>query len=516
MEKMLRIYHEGKFLGKLKLLAIFLFVLLAAGITADADADSRVLTVLVPAEFPHLDPAETISGDQYMVKYHIYNRLYRFSEKLEPIPELVVNESVSEDGTTWTFDIRPGVKFHDGTPCDAQAIKYTYDRMMKGGGRMQKALFSPIKESQVKSDTRVVMITDGLFPALRNNLSHPDAAIVCPTADQKLGKKFGRQPVGAGPYRFGEWVSGDHLTVIRNDQYYGKLPYFERIVFKFVGDATTRPLMVETGDADVALRVLPADVPRLKKNTSVTVGQIWGRNIYFALNCAKQPFNDVRVRRAANYAVDKQAIVDRILSGAGKPAHSLVEAVQGTIDAGFYEYNPDKAKALIKEAGATGSKVVLLSPTTRYLLDSEVAQAVAGYLRAVGLDVEVRAIGDWPSYVDIVRRRDFDMYMLGWGGSTGDPDNAFRLTLSGPRAGKLWNAGSYSNPEVDRLIVEGAKEFDQARRAEIYAKIQKMVWNEAPWLFMHRLKIFMAYKAGIEGIVTLPGTEMPYFWLAHE
>jgi ABC-type transport system substrate-binding protein len=240
-----------------------------------------------------------------------------------------------------------------------------------------------------------------------------------------------------------------------------------------------------------------------------------GRNIFFMLHCKKPPFDNMKVRQAVNYAVDKKAIVDRILSGAAIPAHSLVEAVQGTIDAGFYEYEPEKASTMIKEAGAEGAKVLLIAPTTRYLMDSEVAQAVAGYLRKAGLDVTVQTFGDWPSFVSAIRKGEFNMHMIGWGGSTGDPDNAYRLTIFGERAGKPWNVGSYANPEVDRLIVMGSKEIDQAKRAEIYADIQRRVWDDAPWLFLHRLTIFMARKSDIKGIVSQPGIEMPYFWLAH-
>jgi ABC-type transport system substrate-binding protein len=108
------------------------------------------------------------------------------------------------------------------------------------------------------------------------------------------------------------------------------------------------------------------------------------------------------------------------------------------------------------------------------------------------------------------------MHMLGWGGSTGDPDNAFRIQLHSNNAGKLWNAGSYRNPKVDQLIEEGSKEFDLSKRSKIYADIQKIVWDEAPWLFLYRLTIFIAYKSDIQGIKILPGTEMPYFWLAHQ
>lgn len=493
-------------------LAALLMVFFASGTTVMA-ASGKTLTVLVPAEFPHLDPSEVVSGDQYMVKYHIYNRLYTFNEKMEPIPDLVVKDGVSKDGMTWTFTIRSGVKFHDGTPLTAEAVKYTVERMMKSTGN-QKALYSMIKEVVVKSDTQFEMVTNGIFPALRNNLAHPDAAIVPPGADQKLGKNFGKQPVGGGPYKFVEWLTGAHLTLVRNEDYYGPKPYFDRIEFKFVPDATTRVLMIDAGQADVALRLPPSDIPRLKANQKVKIEKVLGRNIYFALNNIKPPFNDLRVRKAVNFAVDKQAICDKVLFGSGQPAVSLVEAVNYTIKVGPYPYDPAKAKAMIKEAGAAGAKIVLLTPTNRYMLDSEVSQAVAGFLRQAGLDVEIKAVGDFPSFTDMVRRGEFSMHMLGWGGSTGDPDNAYRIQLHSNNAGKIWNGGSYRNPKADRLIEAGAKEFNLKKRAQIYGDVQKVVWDDAPWLFLHRLSVFIAHRSDVQGIKILPGTEMPYFWMA--
>jgi peptide/nickel transport system substrate-binding protein len=497
---------------------LFLIPLVAAGLLLSAPPGSALaqqdtLTVLVPASFPNVDPGESVSGDQNMIVYHVFSRLYTFTEKMEPVPDLVTSESVSDDGTVWTFEIKAGVKFHDGTPLNSEAVKYTVDRMLTKGGS-QRALFALIKEVRIHGDTRFSLVTGEPFPSLRNNLAHPESAIVSPTADKRLGKDFGLKPVGSGPYKFTEWVTGDHITLDRFDGYDGDKPFFKRILFKFVTDDTTRALLMETGEADVALRPLPNDAARLAKRNDLAVRQVPARNILYQLNMTKKPFNDKRVRLAINYAVDKEAIIDRILGGAGEPAHSLVEAVQGTIDAGYYAYNPDKARALLKEAGAEGAEVVLLSPTTRYPLADEVSQAVAGYLRQVGLNVKVNVMGDWPAYLEQVKQHNFDLFMLGWGGSTGDPDNAYRRLLQSQLAGKYWNVGSYLNPKVDDLIVKGSQEFDSTKRMQYYADLQRIAWDDAVWLFMYRASSFVAYRSEIKGIRLLPGTEMPYFWLA--
>ncbi|MBI4278786.1 MAG: hypothetical protein HY660_10045 [Armatimonadetes bacterium] len=494
-------------------LAALVLLLALATTGGAAPSGDRELTVLVPAEFPTLDTHETVSGDQSTVQYHVFSRLYTLDERMKPQPDLFTSESLSKDGTTWTYELRPNVVFHDGTPLNAEAVKYSYERMMKSKGS-QRALFALIKEVRAESPTRLVLVTSAPSPSLRNNLGHAASGIVSPAADRRLGDGFGLRPVGAGPYRLQEWVKGSHILLARHDRYYGARPYFDRILFKFVTDATTRTLLINTGQADVALRVQPIDIPRLQANRGLRVGRISGRNIFFQLKTSKGPFSDVKVRWAANHAVDKQAIIERVLFGAGEPARSLVESVDGSTPVGFYQYDVERAKTLLRQAGAEGAKVLLLSPTTRYQSDAEVSQAVAGYLRQAGFDVQVRVLGDWPAYVAAVTRGEFDLYMLGWGGSTGDPDNPFRRLFHTSVAGKLWNVGGYRNAQIDRLIEQGGSEFDPSRRAKIYADLQRTVWREAPWLFLYRLSTFIVSKAEIQGIKVLPGTEMPYFWLA--
>lgn len=490
-----------------------LLLLLSLG-TALAQSQDTTLDVLVPAEFPDIDTCETVSGDQSMLKYHVFSRLFTFNEGMEPEPDLVIGESISEDGTEWTFELREGVTFHDGTPLNAEAVAYTIERM-ESEGCGQYALFEPIAEVRVEGETTITLVTDGLFPALRNNLAHPDAAIISPTSHQELGADWGQNPVGSGPYVFEEWVSGDHITLIRNDDYYGDQPFFETINFTFVTDDTSRALAIDTGEADVALRILPTDVERLSANPDLTIGQVVGRSMIYPMKVTEGPFSDVRVRQAANYAVDKQTIIERVLFGAGTPSQSLVEAVQWSIPVGLYEYDPDRARQLLQEAGAEGVEITLLSPSSRYPSDVEVGQAVTGYLREAGFTVNLEALADWPTYVETVEQGNFDLFFLGWGGSTGDPDNAFRRLLHTSNAGQLWNPGGYSNPEVDRLIDEGGSEFDLAARQAAYEEIQRIVWEDAPWLFMFRASIFFAHDAELQDIKVLPGTEMPYFWLAH-
>ena len=492
--------------------ALVLLVMTAAlASTAPVTAQERPLTVLLPLEFADLDPAEILSGDQSMVMYHVYCRLYTFTDSMEPVPDVVAAESVSADQKTWTLRLRKGVTFHDGTPVTAASVKYMIERMRKKGGS-QRVLFTPITEIRTEGDDTVLLVTQKPFPSLRNSLAHPNAGLIPEKVDAQLGDRFGVQPVSCGPYVFKEWTRGARIVVNRNPRYYGPRPAFEQIRFDFVPEVTTRLFMMQKGTGDIALRLGPAEAKKLEGG-KVRVLRIEGRNMFYELNMTNPPTTDIRVRQAINHAVDKKAIIQKVLQGAGAPSTSVLEKMLwGHKETGTYAYDPERARQLLKEANATSAKVVVLSPENRYLLDSQVSQAVAGYLKAVGLDVDLRVVGDWPGYLDAGKKREFHLFMLGWGGSTGDPDQLLQSVFHSRRAGSLWNLQGYNNKAMDELIDAGASTFDPARRRTIYADIQKRLFDEAPWLFMYRATNFTGVSERVKEIHTLSGPEFHYLF----
>lgn len=491
----------------LKALVLMLALGLTPALAATARAES--LTVLLPSEFSNLDPVEILSGDQTMVMYHVYCRLYIFNDKMEPVPDLLVQETLSPDNKTWTIKLRRGATFQDGTPVNAEAVKYMIERMRRKGGS-QRVLFQAITDIRTEGDDTVVLTTQKPFPSLRNSLAHPNAGLVSPKADAQLGDRYGVQPVSCGPYTFKEWPRGSRIVLQRNDAYYGPKPTYDQIVFQFVPEVTTRLFMIQRGQADIALRLGPAEAKQLE-GSKLRLLRIEGRNVFYQLNMTLPPTSDLRVRQAINHAVDKTAIIQRVLLGAGVPAQSVLEAmIWGHTPVGTYRYDPDRARQLVKEANAAGAKLVLLSPDNRYLLDSQVSQAVSGYLKAAGFNVDLRVIGDWAGYVDAIKKRESNLFMLGWGGSTGDPDQVLQSLFHSRRAGQTWNLGAYVNKEVDALIDAGASTFDEAKRKSIYAEAQKRLFDDAPWLFMYRVTSFTAVSDKVKEIHTLQGPEFHY------
>ncbi|KAA3630749.1 MAG: hypothetical protein DWQ08_05745 [Proteobacteria bacterium] len=484
-------------------------VLVGGGI-AGAAAQADNLRILLPSEFSTMDPMEILSGDQTMVMYHIYCRLYTFDDSMSPVPELVASEEVSEDGLSWTLHLRSGAKFHDNTPVTADAVRYMIERMREKGGS-QQALFKAISEIDVVDDTTVVLKTNKPFPALRNSLAHPNAGLLSPAADTAQGDAFGVKPVSCGPYEFVEWQRGSHIEVKKFDDFYRDAGDVEGVVFQFVPDVATRQFMMMRGEADVALRLGPAEAQQVESVDGVHTIDLLGRNMFYGLNYAKAPTDDIRVRQAINYAVDKETIIDRVLQGAGQPSRSVLEAMLwGSIPVGQFEYDPEKAKKLLDEAAPESRKLVLLSPDNRYLLDSQVSQAVAGYLEAAGFDVELKVMGDWAGYLDAVKTLNFNLYMLGWGGSTGDPDQVLQSLFKSSRAGKAWNYSSYSNTDMDAMIDDAGTTLDDDERSAKYAEIQNQLFADVPWLFMYRGANYTAVRDQVSEIHTLEGPSFHY------
>jgi peptide/nickel transport system substrate-binding protein len=473
-------------------------------------AFAQDVKVLLTAEFPDLDTTE-MGGELPMVGYHLYCRLYSFDPSMTPKPDLVEKETISDDKLTWTLKLRSGATFHDGTPVNAEAVKYTIDRMLadSGSGRL---LFTPITETKVIDDTTVALRTAEPFPALRNNLASPLAGIVSPTADKRLGKRFGVEPISCGPYAFKSWTRGSELSLSRFDKFYGPKPPYSSITFQFVPEASTRMFMMMNGEADIALRLGPVEAEQLRSR-GVKVQEINGRTIFYQLNFDKAPTDDIRVRQAINYAVDKQAIIKNVLAGGGTLSQSVLASnTFSGAPIGSYAYDPERAKALLNEAGATNAKITLYATQNRYFNDGLVAQAIAGYLREVGLDTTVILVADWGSYIDRVAKLDFNLYTLSLGSTTGDPDNILQGFFGPDRIGKTWNFGAYKNDEVAALVAEARSTVNDDERKAMYLKIQQKIFADVPWLFMYRTTSYMALSNKITTLHVLEGPEFPYLF----
>ncbi len=474
-----------------------------------------------------LPPNQTdnISGT---VCRHIFDGLVEFDEKLNIVPALAEKWEISQDGTVYTFYLRRGVKFHDGTDFNAAAVKKFFDYVLLSNLRRTGLFKGIVKEIQIVDDYTVKFVLEKPYSPFLNRLAHEGALVVSPKAIDEMGSdpaKLGRNPVGTGPFMLKEWKIGERIELVKNPNYWKQgQPYLDGVVFTIIPDDVTRMTQVRAGDADVMFNPTPALVASVAKDPKLTVRIEPGlRVIYIGMNVRKAPLNDIRVRQALNYAIDKEKLCSVIMRGLATPSDSpLASKTTGYFSTGGYPYNPQKAKQLLKEAGYENLKLELLTPKGRYLNDYEVAVAVQGMLKEVGVIVDVKAM-EWASYINKLFSTnpadwDYELFLLGWAPSTGEGHWVLYPLFHSENikpSGTGDNNTFYSNPVVDDLIMKIAFETNPEKIKEYYLEVQKIIVQDAPWIFLYNMSNIVVYRNEVKDLWLLP-TEfviLKYAWL---
>jgi peptide/nickel transport system substrate-binding protein len=439
--------------------------------------------------------------------------------RLEPdgslTPALAESWEISEDGLQVTFHLRKNVKFQDGSPFNAEAVKFNFDRVLDKKIRVPlRGYFETVSKVEALDEHTVRITLTAPTPAFVGSLVTGPAAMMSPASIDKHGNTYEKiiYPVGTGRFKFREYVGGDHLTFDRWDGYWGKKPYYKTIKILIMPEPASREAAVLSGQADMIMQPPSVDIDKLKKNPKVKV--IIGpttRIIYMAMNNQSAAFSDVRVRQALNYAVDKESIIKSILFGAATPTHSpLSNLMASYCDTGFYKYDPDKARALLNEAGAKDLTVKLIAPNGHYIQDRQATQAIAAYFQQVGVKSTVSTT-DWATYLAWVAeppsKQGPQMNMFGYAGSTpAAATPGFSLFAGGTPAfpPNGYNTAFYQNEEFNTLWKAAGKEPDKQKRDDLYCQAQKIMWADAPWVFLWNQGIPIVTRADITDVDTLP------------
>lgn len=470
------------------------------------EAKSQDLIVALGAEPVKLDPQDATDNNSYHVLELLYDKLVTFDKDMNIVPALAKEWTPSEDGSQMTFTLRDDAKFQDGTPVNAEAVKASFDRILNKENKLARySMFAEFVDSvSVKSEYEVTFQFKFPFGAALATLAHPSGSIVNVKATE--GNKITKSPIGAGsgPYQFKEWISGEKLVLEANHDYWGDKPKLQTITFKPVVENSARSLMLETGEADVILPVPATDFERLKGSDKVIVESYpTTRNLYIGIQTQKEPFTDIRVRQALNYAVDKETIVNKILMGQGKVADSAItQYTWGHSPVGTYPYDPEKAKQLLAEAGVKpGTTIKLWTPEGRYLMDRQIAEFVQGNLQAVGFNVEFRK-WEWGAYQDAYKNPEsgYDLVLVGWGASTGDADWGLRPTFKTKGSS---NYSLISSPEIDALIDKGMRTVNLRERQQTYQEALTLIKEQAPWIFLLELNQTVGIQKNVQGVVHL-------------
>ncbi|MEX0760214.1 MAG: ABC transporter substrate-binding protein [Tistlia sp.] len=504
------------------------FAAALAGVPAQAQTPPGVLIVGQIAEPKSLDPQAVTAVNDFRILMNLYDGLVRYKDgTLEVEPALAESWTISEDGTTYTFALREDVTFHDGTPFDAEAVKFAFERMLDEShpqhdtGPFPLAFFFSAVESVTAEDSHSVVfqLKEPYAPFL-SNLAYPTGLIPSPSAIEAEGKDFGRNPVGTGAFRFEEWDSNTKVVATRNADYWDGPPALEAVVFRPITDANTRVAEMLSGGIDVMVEVPPDNVATFTDDGGFALHEQAGPHLWFLiLNVKEGPFADKRVRQAANYAIDKRALVENVLQGtaeiaAGPTPPAFSWAYNEALEP--YPHDPDKARALLAEAGAEGAELTMyVTQGGSGMLDPvPMGSAIQADLAEVGLEVEIESY-EWNTFLGKVNpglEGKADMAQMAW--MTNDPDTLPYLALRSdamPDQGGF-NSGYYSNPEVDALLEQARRSTEQSERAALYKQMQEIVREDAPWVFVANWKQNAVTSERVEGFTLQPS----FFLLLHE
>ncbi len=477
-----------------------------------------------------LDPAKEDDGESLKVAKNLFDGLVQFKPGTTEVePALAESFTVSPDGLEYTFRLRPGVRFHDGTDCNADAVLFSLLRQHDpehpfhgtgGSWKYWNAMgMSDLIASIAKTDdlTVVIKLVRPEAPFLAN-LAMSFCSVVSPTAVKALGERFAQQPVGTGAFVFESWEQEQKIVLVANPDYWGGAPKLKRVIWEVVKDKNSRALRFRSGDLHGLDDPTPDELDVLKASGHALVLQQPGMNVaYLAMNVSRKPFDDVRVRRAINHAVNKQRLIGDIYRGLGTAAKNpLPPTMWGHADETVdFAFDPALAKQLLAEAGhGAGMKTTLwYMPVTRpYMPDGKkVAEFIQLDLRDIGIQADLVTF-EWATYLDKVNNGDHDMALLGWSGDNGDPDNFLFNLLSVQAASQKpsQNIAFWKNAEFDGLIRQAKLVTDQAERAALYRSAQAVFHSDPPWVCLaHNLQTVVV-RDDVRGFVLYPDTSKDF------
>jgi peptide/nickel transport system substrate-binding protein len=511
-------------------------LILAAGCDAPRESlpqrrDPGALVVAQAADIITLDPVRATDSESIEVAGLLFEGLVGWRPGTTDIePRLATSWHVSDDGLVWTFQLRSHVRFHDGSPFDAKAVVFSFERLIVkdhpftigSSANYWRSMLTDI-EKVVAAEPLVVEIhiRRKYAPLLGILAKYP---IVSPTAVAAWGETFADHPVGTGPFMFEDWTKGSRVVVRRNLLYWGAPAGLNQIVFQVVEDARQRLINLESGSVDLATSILPDEQPFVELHPDLVLHHTSGNNItYLAMNARHPPFDDVRVRRAANYAVNKEPIVKLGFQGRAIAADSPLPPSMWAYHSPRvrYQYDPVAARRLLAESAADGvfdpNRIYkLYAPSTPrpYLPQPErVARYIQASLAQAGIRTRL-VLQPYAQHRAAVQRGEHDLCVFGWIGDTGDPDNFLYVLLHSKQTEgeAAQNVAYYRDDTVDQLLLEAQAAPETSVRAALYAQIQDKLAEDAPWVPIAHSELVVAGRAELERVVLSP-TGHPIFAL---
>lgn len=434
-----------------------------------------------------LDPIYTIENADIWVLNNMNAKLVEVNDDMSGVrPDLAESWEIADDKKTYTFHLRDGLKFSDGSALTASDVKFSLERLRDEEASVLRSMFEVITEIETPDEQTVVIKLDHPSAPFLSALAVFSASIVPEDVVDERGEDFGSNPVGAGAFRFVEWERGDEIVLERNPHYYvDGQPKLDRVVWEVESNDNTRILKLQAGEIDAAIFIPFSRVEELRENQDINVHlDPSSREDHLLINHENAPLDNVDVRRAIYHAINRQAIIDAVLFGHGTVATSFVPEGQmfHNPDTPKYEYDPDKARNLLDEAGVEDVTLDLVIASGNDTQE-QTAVVVQDMLGKVGIDVNV--VKEEPGQTwDTIVQGNFDLSMNYWTNDILDPDQKATFSVYGRNDAKSYYT-RYLNPEVADLVEEGRTVLDPEEREDIYYRIQEMAKEDAHWIDLY-------------------------------
>lgn len=448
------------------------------------------------SDISSMDPRNATGTQTASILAHVFSSLVQTDEKGQIINDLA--ESYRNiDELTWEFKLKDGVTFQDGSKLTSEDVKYTIDTIRDSSKSYRLASDFSFMRVEVVDELNLKIITDEPFSGLLLRLNY--VKIIPRAYVEKVGdEEFAAKPIGSGPYKFVEWAKDEKVVLEAYDGYFGGRPAIDKITYRVIPEAASRIAALESGEADIIANVPTSQVPRLSEVKDIeVVGNPTTRVIFAGMNLIKDgPLQNVKVRQALNYAVDKQAVIQGVLDGYATQIATISTPEYDGYDPSVepYEYNPERARELLAEAGYPDGFPLEFSVTSGYLNSQDVVQAIAAQLGEVGIKCTVFEEDSNQQREKMAAGTVADLYLSGIGGPYSNIDLVAKLSFN---TGERYS--TYSNPEFDALRRQAAATVDEARSGELLSTIQLTLKEEAPAIFLYQQYGVYAYNTRVTG-----------------
>ncbi|WP_245552880.1 glutathione ABC transporter substrate-binding protein [Brevibacillus massiliensis] len=485
----------------------------AEGSQTKQSAEPKTITVAVEAEPVSLDPQNVTDGNSLTVQRPMFEGLMTFNDQMKPVPLLATEYKFNDNATEVTFTLREGVTFHDGSPFNADVVKANLDFVRdEKNGLARNNYFSFIKEVIVKDPTHVTIVSAEPNSAMVSYLAHPSAAF---KSLESLNKKkadpgfnLDRNPVGTGPFKFAEWKDNQYVKVVPYENYWDQAhkAKVESIVYKPVIEAGTRINMLKAGEADVISKLPTQSAKEISQDSSFNLFTAPSLNVYYVgMNLKLKKYQDKRVRQAMNYAINKDDLIAGVVDGYAQVADSAIAPhTFGYSQQKVYEYNPEQAKQLLAEAGyKDGFDAVLWTRNSSEFI--AIAENVTIQLEKIGIKAKVQPYESGTLFDMLDHEKGTDLWIGRWSPGTGEADYGLRPNFhTASFAPSFNNSGFYSNKEVDKLLDDALVTPNQEEALKKYAQAQQIIYEDAPWVFLHVPDNVVAKSKDVTGVTVLP------------